>query len=65
MKNSGHPYYQFYDDINDYEKRCREQDKNGHKMLFGNDILVEDENCPNEEINSSESIIDDDDSDNS
>ena len=30
LKNSGHPYYQFYDDVNDYERRCREQDEHGH-----------------------------------
>jgi hypothetical protein len=37
LKNSGNPYYQFYDDFNTYEKRCKEQDKHGHQMIFGND----------------------------
>ena len=34
LRKSGHPYYQFYGDLNEYEKRCKEQDFDGHKLLF-------------------------------
>ena len=37
LKSSGHPYYQFYDSFNDYEKRCKELDHEGYKLCFGDD----------------------------
>ena len=44
---SGHPYYQFYDDFNTYQKRCWTNDKDGHNLLFERDTL--EENLVNEE----------------
>ena len=37
LKKSGHPYYQFYDDFSTYEQRCKEQDKDGHTLIFGDE----------------------------
>ena len=37
MKKSGHPYYQFYDDLNSYQKKCKDQDEQGHQLIFGDD----------------------------
>ena len=37
LKNSGNPYYQFDNNLNDYEQRCKDQDVNGHQLLFGDD----------------------------
>ena len=34
LKKSGHKYYQFYEDFNSYEQRCKEQDKIGHTLIF-------------------------------
>ena len=38
LKKSGNPYYQFYDEHNNYEQRCKDQDANGYQLLFGDDI---------------------------
>ena len=37
LKKSGNPYYQFYDDLITYEERCKEQDIDGHQLIFGDD----------------------------
>ena len=37
LKTSGHPYYQFSIDLDSYQRRCEEQDQEGHKLLFGSD----------------------------
>ena len=53
LKISGHPYYQFFDDINSYEERCKEQDERGHQLLFGGDDSeeeMEENNTLNEGI---------------
>ena len=36
LKTSGHPYYQFCDDLNldSYKERCKEQDAQGYGLLF-------------------------------
>ena len=44
FKQSGHPYYQFYDDLNTYKQRCYINDRKGHDLLFGADLIEE----PNE-----------------
>ena len=41
LKQSGHPYYQFYDDFNTYQKRCWTDDRDGHNLLFERDIVEE------------------------
>ena len=41
LKKYGHPHYQFYNDFSSYKERCKTQDVEGHKMLFGNDIVEE------------------------
>jgi hypothetical protein len=49
LKQCGNPYYQFYDDFKSYKERCKEQDSQGHQLIFGDD------NKDNvEEINSEE-----------
>ena len=47
LKTSGHPYYQFFDDLNldTYKERCKDQDQQGYDLLFGKDV---DENTYNE-----------------
>ena len=49
LKDSGHPYYQFCDDYNleTYAERCKEQDKMGYDLLFGEED--EEEILPNNE----------------
>jgi hypothetical protein len=32
LKQSGHPYYQFYDDVDTYHRRCRMQQVNGDEF---------------------------------
>ena len=39
LKKSGHPYYQFYDDFNTYQKRCLTNDPEGHNILFEEDTV--------------------------
>jgi hypothetical protein len=45
LKTSGHPYYQFCEDLNmdDYKKKCKEQDAEGYKLLFETDQAESDE----------------------
>ena len=53
MKESGHPYYQFYsNDLIDYEKRCKEQDINGHQLIFGCENIENDRDMKEIENNS-------------
>ena len=52
LKKSGHPYYQFFNDFNDlngYESRCMEQDKNGHQLIFGSESLKKNKILDNSE----------------
>ena len=71
LKEHGNKYYQFYDDFNDYQTRCKEDDPNGYEVMFkpDNDVLEEVEvmNYKAEEVNvevvdeiENEDIIDDD-----
>ena len=34
LKKSGNIHYQFYDDLNMYSKRCREEDAQGYTLIF-------------------------------
>ena len=34
LKEHGHPHYQFYDDINTYENRCKAEDSKGCQLVF-------------------------------
>ena len=62
LKRSGHPDYQFFDNLEEYEKRCKDQDENGHDLLFGNtDIKYP--NDKNDSCSTSKEISKDDDSD--
>ena len=74
LKKACNPHYQFHDDFNTYEERCKESDPQGHEVLFPkNDELEEDigampsrnENKFNDEImlKSSSDQDSDDDSD--
>ena len=49
LKDSGHPFYQFCDDLNldTYKERCKEQDQRGFELLFSED---EDKNEKSKEI---------------
>ena len=35
FKKCGNPHYQFFDDLESYQNRCNEEDKQGHDLLFG------------------------------
>ena len=37
LKRYGHPYYQFITNLSSYQTRCKEQDQEGHHLLFGSD----------------------------
>ena len=37
LRKSGHPHYQFFDDYESYEERCKVQDSHGHHLLFKNE----------------------------
>ena len=41
LKTSGHPYYQFCEDLN-LHKGCKEQDAQGYELLFETDQAVSD-----------------------
>ena len=59
LKQSGHPYYQFYDDYSTFRQRCKTYDEEGHDMLFGNNSENED-NCLQirDEIDNTEADLD-------
>ena len=35
LKQSGNKHYQFHDDFNEYQVRCRESDPHGYNEVFG------------------------------
>ena len=37
LKKCGNPYYQFYDNFQSFKARCKEQDNEGHQLIFGDD----------------------------
>ena len=39
LKNSGNPHYQFYDDYNAYQVRCKTTDPTGNEAIFNEDNL--------------------------
>jgi hypothetical protein len=45
LKRQGHPSYQFYDNISNYEERCKVEDPAGHNIVFyvedGNEEIVD------------------------
>ena len=58
IKQSGHPYYQFYESFLSYKNRCKNNDPEGHDFIFG------EESANNEdEDEESEELIDDDEDD--
>ena len=41
LKDSGNPHYQFFDDRNEFEKRCKSDDPEGFEAMFGeNEDLI-------------------------
>ena len=40
LKESGNPYYQFYNDLHDFKERCRKEDPDGFQVLFPDDIEI-------------------------
>ena len=43
LKESGHPYYQFFDPLTDFIQRCNKEDKVGYDLLFGDSNEEKDE----------------------
>ena len=41
LKRSGNPYYQFHEDLNTYEERCKITDPEGHQVIFDSDDALE------------------------
>ena len=39
LKKSGNPYYQFHEDLNTYEERCKISDPEGYQVIFPQDAL--------------------------
>jgi hypothetical protein len=59
LKKCQNPYYQFFDDIETFKERCKEQDFQGHELLFGEeDDEHEEEILNQDEANNDESNID-------
>ena len=55
IKQSGHPYYQFFESFLSYKNRCKDKDPDGHDLIFGEDPAnIEDENRHTEELNDDE-----------
>ena len=40
LKRNGNKYYRFYDDYNTYTARCRDEDSNGHALIFMEEVEV-------------------------
>ena len=49
LKGCGNPYYQSFDTMIAYKKRCKEQDEGGHTMLFGDENMNDDNEMENED----------------
>ena len=49
LKQNGHPHYQFNIDLETYEERCKNEDENGHNLIFGDDHDISDENNSDDE----------------
>ena len=70
LKQSGNPYYQFYDDYQAYQEKCKTEDPIGHDIIFkldndGSDELMETLDQAqyynlNDNLNQSENNSDDD-----
>ena len=43
LKKSGNPYYQFYDDYQTYQEKCKTEDPSGHNLIFKLDDDTNDE----------------------
>ena len=56
LKNSGHPHYQFFDDINTYKERCIAEDADGCQLIFVDDNEIDE--VLDIEVCSLQSIID-------
>ena len=56
LKESDNPYYQFCDDLNidSYKEKCREQDKEGYKLLFEAEKICENSSDRNPKSTSKE-----------
>ena len=54
LKSSGHPYYQNFDTVLAYKKRCKDQDHEGHEMLFAEEDMDIDEELQSNEDESEE-----------
>ena len=38
LKDSGNPYYQFYNDVHSFKDRCKTDDPEGFELLFPDDL---------------------------
>ena len=43
LKRSGNPYYQFHEDLETYQERCKQSDPEGYEVIFPNQDALEDE----------------------
>ena len=50
LKESGHPYYQFFDDIKSYEERCKTHDVKGHQLIFEENTFQNKSDTDSEQI---------------
>ena len=55
LKNNKNPYYQFFDNVSDFENRCKKSDPSGYEVIFNAnyDIIEDLEDIPNDSGNSS------------
>ena len=42
-KRNGNKYYQFYDNYNQYQARCKESDQVGYDVVFGDEVEKDEE----------------------
>ena len=42
LKANGNPYYDNVNLPEEYEERCKNEDQNGHQLIFGDDIDIMD-----------------------
>ena len=52
LKESGNPYYEDVSPPEDFKKRCRDTDKEGHELIYGKEDVIEEnlEICGNDQM---------------
>ena len=57
LKKKGNKYYQFYDNYNQYQARCRESDPVGYDVIFQDDVLEDIEKMVTDEVDLQDEIM--------